>query len=156
MNLGLADYNQEETATVEACWEYPVVMAEDLGLKWKANSRFLDGHRSAVAEFLTYSEVTSEGETTYILTTERYECAGEFLARWIFDLRAWETRGGAFLWGELDWEDAPRLGFEESYVCREGSYLLVRQGDVVALVGCRGLDLTTAERLEVVRDRLGM
>mgnify|MGYP001042405790 FL=1 len=74
----------------------------------------------------------------------------------VFDLRANETRNGAFLWGELDWVDAPGLGFEESYSCREGSYLLLRQGNVVSLVGCSDLELTTPELLEVIRDRLGL
>lgn len=82
--------------------------------------------------------------------------SGEWLARWVFDLRARETRGGVFLWGELEWEPSPGLGFEESYVCWDGEYLLLRQGNIVALVGCRGLDLTTPERLDVVRERLGI
>lgn len=159
VDLGLSSYNHEETATVEACREWPVVMARDLGLRDSEDSRHLDGHHSPLMEFLSYSELTdgdTPEESLYILTTERYECAGEWLARWVFDLRAWETRGGAFLWGELEWEPAPGLGFEESYVCREGEYLLLRQDNIVALVGCRGLDLTGPERLAVIRARLGL
>lgn len=159
VDLGLSGYNHEATATVEACREWPVVMAADLGLRDSEDSRHLDGHRSPLMEFLSYSELT-DGDTPeaplYILTTERYGCAGEWLARRVFDLRAWETRGGAFLWGELEWEPAPGLGFEESYTCREGEYLLLRQDNIVALVGCRGLDLTTPERLAVIRTRLGL
>ena len=74
----------------------------------------------------------------------------------VFDQRARETREGTFLWGNLEWEDAPGLGFEESYVCQEGEYLLVRQGTTVALVGCRGLDITTPEQLTVIRARLSL
>ncbi len=159
VDLGWSHYNQEYTATVKACREWPVVMASALGLRDSEDSRHLEGHRSPLGEFLEYRELT-EGDgpedPLYILTTERYECAGEWLARWVFDLRARETRGGAFLWGELEWEPSPALGFEESYVCREGSYLLLRQDNVVVLVGCRGLDLTAPERLVVVRERLGI
>ena len=132
-------------------------MAADLGLRDSGDSRHLEGHRSPLGEFFSYSELTEGAgpeEPLYILTTERYTCAGEALARWVFDLRAWETRGGAFLWGELEWEEESGLGFEESYVCREGEYLLLRQDNTVALVGCRGLDLTTPERLEIIRERL--
>lgn len=159
VDLGWSSINGEYTATVEACREYPVVLASDLGLRDSEDSRYLDGHRTLLAEFLSYREIT-EGDgpeaPIYILTTERYDCAFEPLARLVFDLRANETRNGAFLWGELDWVDAPGLGFEESYSCREGSYLLLRQGNVVSLVGCSDLDLTTPELLEVIRDRLGL
>ncbi len=157
VDLDWSHYNQEYTATVEACREWPVVMAADLGLRDSGDSRHLEGHRSPLGEFFSYSELTEGAgpeEPLYILTTERYTCAGEALARWVFDLRAWETRGGAFLWGELEWEEESGLGFEESYVCREGEYLLLRQDNTVALVGCRGLDLTTPERLEIIRERL--
>lgn len=157
VDLRWSPINGENTATVEACRQWPVVMASDLGLRDSEDSRYLEGHRSPLAEFLKYSELT-DGNTPeaplYILTTERYECANETLARWVFALRARETRGGAFLWGELEWEEAPGLRFEESYVCREGDYLLLRQGKVVALVGCQGLDLTKPERLAVIQERL--
>lgn len=159
VDLGLSRFNHEATATVEACREWPVVLASDLGLPDSKDSRHLDGHRSLFVEVLNYSELTDGEEPAaplYILTTERYDCAFEPLARWAFDLRAWETRNGAFLWGELDWKEAPGLGFEESYVCRDGSYLLLRQGKVVALVGCSGVDLTTPENLQIVRTRLGL
>lgn len=159
VDLGWSAFNQEYTATVEACRQWPVVMASDLGLRDSEDSRDLEGHRSLQGAFLKYSELThgdSPEDPLYILTTERYECAGETLARWVFDLRARETRNGAFLWGELNWKPAPGLGFEESYTCREGEYLLLRQGNVVALVGCSGLDLTTPEHAAVVRDRLGI
>lgn len=159
VNLGLSSFNHEATATVEACREWPVVLASDLGLPDSGDSRHLDGRRSLLAEVLNYSELTDGEEPAaplYILTTERYDCAFESLARLVFDLRADETRKGAFLWGELEWEEAPGLGFEESYVCRDGDYLLLRQGKVVALVGCSGFDLTTPENLEIVRDRLDL
>lgn len=159
VDLALSGYNHEETATVEACREYPVVMAADLGLRNSEDSRYLDGHRSPLAEFLNYSEIsprTDPEAPLYILTTERYECVSESLARWIINIRRDETRKGAFLWGELDWQTAPDLGFEECYTCRENSYLLLRQGNVVALVGCAHLDLTTPERLPLIRARLGL
>ena len=77
------------------------------------------------------------------------ESISELLAQ-----RREETRNGSFLWGELEWEDAPGLGFDESCVCRGGSYLLFRQGRVVALVGCSGLDLTAPQHLAAVRSRV--
>lgn len=151
--------SSKDTATVEACQEYPVVTAQDLGFS-SGDSRHLTGKRSPLCRFYDYSEITDNGggpnDPVYILTTERYDSAFEPLARLVFDLRAWETRNGAFLWGELDWEEAPGLGFEESYVCRDGDYLLLRQGKVVALVGCSGVDLTTLENLQIVRTRLGL
>lgn len=159
VDLGLSSFNHEATATVDACREYPVILASDLGLPDSEDSRHLDGHRSLLAEVLNYSELTDGEEPAaplYILTTERYDCAFEPLAQLVFALRANETRNGAFLWGELDWEEAPALGFDEGYVCRDGNYLLLRQGKVVALVGCSGLDLTTPENLEIVCDRLDL
>lgn len=151
--------HQEYTASVEVCREYPVVLAADLELPSDQNDgRWLDGHRSLLSEYFDFREITgsSQDGTYHNLITERYECINEVLARWVFGQRARETRGGAFLWGELDWEDAPGLGFEECYTCREGSYLLLRQGNVAALVGCTGLDLTEAGHLSVVRTRLGL
>ena len=52
--------------------------------------------------------------------------------------------------------ETPSLGFEESYACRDGDYLLLRQGKVVVLVGCSGVDLTTLENLRIIRDRLDL
>ena len=149
----------ERTATTEACREYPVVMGTDLGLTFEENdSRWLEGHRSLLVEYLEYREITgsSQDGTHHILTTERYACANESLARWVMEQRRRETENGAFLWGELPWEATPGLGFEESYTCRDGSYLLIRQNNVVALVGCSGFNLTMPEHLAVVRTRLGL
>ena len=149
--------NGAYTATPEACREYPVVLGTDLDLTSDpSDGRWLEGHRSLLTEYLDYRESLGSGEEYRSLTTERYDCVSETLARWVFDRRARETRNGAFLWGELDWEPAPGLGFEESYVCREGEYLLVRQGRIVALVGCTGLDLREPEYLAVVRARIGL
>ncbi len=149
--------NGEYTATLDACREYPVVLGTDLGLiPDPTDGRWLEGHRSLLAERLDYRESTGSGEEYHSLTTERYACVNETLARWVFDQRARETRKGAFLWGELDWEPASGLGFEESYTCREGEYLLVRQGCTVALVGCWGVDLTQPEYLSIVHTRLDL
>ena len=148
---------QEYTATVDACREWPVVLSSDLGLSDSDDSRRLEGFGSILMEFLEYREI-ADGEgpeaPVYILTTERYDCASEGLARWTLAQRREETRNGSFLWGELEWEDAPGLGFDESCVCRGGSYLLFRQGRVVALVGCSGLDLTAPQHLAAVRSRV--
>jgi len=153
------EWYQEHTAATAVCREYPVVLSEDLGLDFEEDdSRWLEGRRSLLAEVLDWSEVvgsSAEGNH-HILTSQRYDCANEPLARWVLDQRRRETEKGAFLWGELPWEEAPELGFEEGYTCREGSYLLLRQDDIVALVGCTGLDLTTPENLAVVRERLGL
>ena len=151
--------SSKDTAAVETCQEYPVVMAQDLDFS-SGDSRHLTGKHSLLCRFYDYSEITDNGggpnDQIYILTTERYDCTFEPLARLVFDLRAWETQNGSFLWGELDWEETPGLGFEESYVCRDGDYLLLRQGQVVALVGCSGVDLTTPENLQVIRTRLDL
>lgn len=152
-------FNHEYTATVEACRDYPVILAADLGLPSNQNrGRWLNGHRSILAEYLEYRETigSSQDGTYHNLTTERYECLNEPLAQWVIDQRREETAEGAFLWGALDWEPAPGLGFTESYTCRENSYLLVRQDNVVALVGCTELDLTDPEYLAIVRARLDL
>ena len=134
-----------------------MVLSSDLGLPDSDDSRHLEGFGSILMEFLEYREI-ADGEDpeapVHILTTERYDCAGEGLARWTLAQRREETRNGSFLWGELEWEDAPGLGFDESCVCRGGSYLLFRQGRVVALVGCSGLDLTAPQPLAAVRSRV--
>lgn len=150
--------NETYTATVEACRAWPVVTANDLGLGDGGYSRHLDGHSSPLMEFLEYQELAQtagpEEPVYYRLTTERYDCATELLARWTLAQRHKETQNGYFLWGDLDWEPAPGLGFDESYTCRESTYLLLRQGRVVALVGCDGLDLTRPQALETVRARV--
>lgn len=160
VELRSSPFEAESSATVEACGAYPVVRGYDLGFPdtERGYSRYLTQKRSLLANCYDYSELLPQTESagTIILTTERYDCAGEALAQWLLNQRRRETAGGAFLWGELDWQEAPRLGFEESYTCQEGSYLLVRQGKVVALVGCSGTDLTTAEHLTIVRERLGL
>lgn len=154
-------FEEQKTATVKACQAHPVVMAYDLEISDDTEdsySRYLTLRRSFLCEYYNYSELvhsTDETEPPYNLTTERYECAFEFLSRWVFDQRAKETRN-YFLWGSLEWEETALPGFEESYACRDGNYLLLQQGKVVALVGCSGLDLTTPENLEIVCDRLDL
>lgn len=150
---------EENTATAEACRPYPVVMACDLGLddrEEKVSSRYLNGRRSVLMDSLDYSELLNgpEGET-YIITCQRYACRWEWLARWCAGQKREETRQGAFLWGELHWEEAALPGFDESYSCRDNGYLLLRAGKTVALVGCsQGVDLTAAEIQAMLWDRL--
>lgn len=145
----------EYSATVEACQKWPVLMASDLDLPAGERSRHLHGRRSVLVDFLEYQETASgEGSPLYILTTERYDCLSKHLAKLIIAQLWRETQNGAFPWGELDWEPAPGLGFDESYTCREGAYLLLRQGNVVALVGCTGLDLTSGQGLSTLRERV--
>ena len=149
--------NGEYTATVEACRAWPVVTASDLGLPDSEDSRRLEGSRSVFMDFLSYSELTGgEGPDSplHILTTERYDCLSGSLAKWVVSQRRKETQNGSFLWGDLDWEPAPGLGFDESYTCRDNTYLLFRQGKVAALVGCDGLDLTAPRNLDAVRARI--
>lgn len=161
VDLNWSPMYEGNTATVEACREYPVLLADDLGLivpsASQYNTRYLDGRRGLLADYLSYSELldyADEEGAFYTLTTERYDCAGIALARWVLDTRREETRKGSFLWGDLDWEPADLSGFEESYACRDNSYLLLRRGKVVALVGCSGVDLCEAENFAVVLERL--
>lgn len=147
----------ERTATTEACQSYPIVTALDLGVA-EPSYRDLDGRRSWLVDFLGYQEIAEEG----IVTTERYACTSQTLAQWVVSQRKKETgRQHGFTWGILDWQETPGLGFDESYTCREGSYLLLRQGNIVALVGCGEVDrpvrdLTTPESLTIIRTRLGL
>lgn len=157
VDLALSPYNDKYSATVEACQVWPVVMARDLDLPDSDDSRHLEGFRSVLMDFLEYREITDgQGPDTplHILTTERYDCAAETLAKWVIGWRREETRKGAFLWGGLEWEPvSDGLGFEECYACRGGSYLLFRQGKLVVLAGCSDVDLTTPEHLDTLRSR---
>lgn len=156
MDLAWTSFYPEYTATVEACRTYPVVMGEDLGLdSIGSDSRYLDGRRSVLADYLDYSEIV-EGPagSAHILTTERYDCVFSWLARWTAEVRVKETARGAFLWGSLQWTEAPELGFDQCWTAGDGAYLLLRQGRVTALVGCTGLDLTSPEILDMLWIRL--
>ncbi|MGM9606728.1 MAG: DUF2812 domain-containing protein [Oscillospiraceae bacterium] len=145
----------ESTATPELCQSYPVITAADLGLPSSKDSRYLDGRRSLLTDFLDYSEITPGTARSHILTTERYDCAGEALARLLFSLRREETANGQFTWGELDWgETTSDWGFDQVCTARDGSYLLLREDDIVVLVGAEGLDLTAPEYLDTLRQRL--
>lgn len=157
-------FEENKTATIAACQEYPVVMAYDLGLSedtFEDYSRYLNGHGSLLCRSYNYTELShGEDEEGYIhnLVTEYYDCAWELIARWAFDLRAAETRsnGISYFWRGQIWEDAPGLGFEECYINQDGTCLLLRQDKVVALVACTGVDLTTPENLAVIQQRLGL
>ncbi len=150
-------YSDHTTATVEACQKYPVVMAYDLGLPNQEDDyRHLIGRSSPLVDYTDYSELTesesTQGDLCYI-NTERYDCSFEFLAKWALQQRRRETENN-FIWGALEWEPANDLGFDESYICRNGSYLLFREGNIVALVGCSELDLTSSENLAIIRNRI--
>lgn len=149
-------YSEEYTATPELCQSYPVVTAADLGLAYSEDSRSLDGRRSLLVDFLDYSEIVpgAAGER-HILTTERYDCASESLARRMFSIRRDETANGQFLWGELDWgEVTSAWGFDQVCTVEAGSSLLLRKDNTVALVGAIGFDLTEPEHLEAIRQRV--
>lgn len=158
VGLSLSPLSGEDTATVETCREWPVVVSVDLGLPGDGFSRYLDGFRSPLMEYLDYDEITHDSEgVSHCLTTERYDCVNEGLAKWAINLRRDETRKGKFIWGELGWEKVetgPGLVFDECYAARDGSYLLFRQGKVVALVGCTELDLTTQQSVDAIRARI--
>ena len=150
-------YSDHTTATVETCQKYPVVMAYDLGLPNQEDDyRHLIGRSSPLVDYTDYSELTesesTQGDLCYI-NTERYDCSFEFLAKWALQQRRRETENN-FIWGALEWEPANDLGFDESYICRNGSYLLFREGNIVALVGCSELDLTSSENLAIIRNRI--
>lgn len=88
VDVAWSTYREEYTATPELCQSYPVVTAADLGLEYSQDSRYLDGRCSLLVDFLDYSEISpgAAGET-HILTTERYDCASESLARRMFSIR---------------------------------------------------------------------
>lgn len=150
-------YSDHTTATVEACQKYPVVMAYDLGLPNQEDDyRHLIGRSSPLVDYTDYSELTesesTQGDLCHI-NTERYDCSFEFLAKWALQQRRRETENN-FIWGALEWAPANDLGFDESYICRNGSYLLFREGNIMALVGCSELDLTSSENLAIIRNRI--
>lgn len=152
VDVAWSTIRDEYTATPELCQSYPVITAADLGLPYSEDSRYLDGRRALLAERLDYSEITDDPH--HILTTERYECASERVARWMFDARRGETaRGSGFLWGELEWgEVTSDYEFDQICFARDRSYLLAREDDVVVLVGASELDLT--DHLDTIRGRL--
>lgn len=145
VDVALDPFHEETSATPELCQSYPVITAADLGLEYSGNSRYLNGERSLLVDFLSYSEITDgENGATHILTTMRYECAGESLAEWAFSTRLRETaKGTDFIWGELDWGAVTSdCGFDQICFTRDHAYAMLRQGNTVALVGATGLDLT--------------
>lgn len=158
VDLSTNPFREEDTATVEACRAYPVVMARDLGLDdGEVQSRYLDGRRSALMDSLSYSELVDGPEGTLIITCRRYAYRWEWLASWCAGREREETGRGAFLWGELPWEETALPGFDESYVCRDNGYLLLRAGTAVALVGCsQGVDLTEPDIQAMLWDRLNL
>ncbi len=153
VDVAWTNFGEEYTATVELCQSYPVIIAPDLGLESSKDSRYLDGRKTLWVDWLDYSEITP-GATHHILTTERYKCVNEKLAKWFFDQRRKETANGSgFLWGKLAWkETSGEYGFDEICFAREGSYLLARDGDIVVLVGASELDLN--EHMDTIRERL--
>lgn len=157
VDAALDPFHEETSATAELCQSYPVITAADLGLEYSSDSRYLDGRRSLLADFLDYSEITDGSSgATHILTTMRYECASETLARQTFSARLRETaRGQDFLWGRLDWGEVTSAhGFDQICFTRDNSYLLLRQGNTVALVGATGFDLS--RHLDTLRARLSL
>ena len=71
--------------------------------------------------YLTSSEIVDgPAGSAHILTTERYDCVFSWLARWTAEVRVKETARGAFLWGSLQWTEAPELGFDQCWDCRDG------------------------------------
>lgn len=154
VDVAWSTYSDEYTATPELCQSYPVITAADLGLPYSENSRYLDGRRALLAERLEYSEITSNPH--HILTTERYECASETIAQWMFNARKDETAcGSGFLWGELEWGEVTSAhGFDQICFARSNSYLLAQEGDTVILVGASDLDLT--EYMDTILERLDL
>ena len=150
VDVAWSHFGNEYTATPELCQSYPVITAADLGLPYSEDSRYLDGRRALLAEKLDYSEITHP----HILTTERYQCANETVAQWMFDARRAETaRGSGFLWGKLEWgETASDYGFDRICFARDNSYLLAMEGDTVILVGASEIDLT--DHMDTVWERL--
>ncbi len=156
VDVAWSSFSQEYTAAPELCQSYRVVTAADLGLEPSADSRYLDGRCSLLVDRLDYSEIADGAAgAVHILTTERYDCASEALARRMFALRRTETAEGRFTWGALDWgETASAWGFDQVCTARDGSYLLLREGRTVALIGAAGFDLTEPEHLETIRQRV--
>ena len=155
VDIAWSSYSGEYTATPELCQSYPVITAADLGLEYSEDSRYLDGRRSLLVDFLDYSEIApGEAGVTHILTTERYDCANESLARLMFSARRDETFKGNFLWHDLAWgEVTSDWGFDQVCTARDGSYLLLQKDSIVILAGASGLDLTEPEHLETIRRR---
>lgn len=155
VDVAWSHFSDEYTATPELCQSYPVITAADLNLEYSDDSRYLDGRRALLAERLEYSEIApGEGGAHHILTTERYECASETIANWLFSARKNETAYGAgFIWGELNWSlTTSGYGFDQICFARDCSYLLLQKGTTVALVGASNLDLT--EYFDILQQRL--
>lgn len=148
-------YSEEYTATPELCQSYPVITAADLGLEYSEDSRYLNGKRSLLVDFLSYSEIADAPiGANHILVTERYECVSQRLAGWLFASRRAETAlRYNFTWRPLDWgEVTADYGFDRICFTANSDYLLALDGDTVILVGATGLDLN--EHIDTVRRRL--
>ena len=103
-------------------------------------------------------QMQAEGGYQYVYC-QRYTCMSEGYAALL--VRAIRAESGTYNYegyGLLDFQRAD-LGFDGSWTAREGSFLLVRQGRTVALVGVHVMgggapDLTEPETLAILRDRL--
>ena len=159
--LPLAGYSgRAVSAHRGALRERPLVMAEEVGLD-PAAVTYLSWEPvwSLQARGGRYMEqMQAEGGYQYVYC-QRYTCMSEGYAALL--VRAIRAESGTYNYegyGLLDFQRAD-LGFVGSWTAREGSFLLVRQGRTVALVGVHVMgggapDLTEPETLAILRDRL--
>lgn len=142
--------------------EHPLVMAEDVGLDdTKVGYLSDDPVFSPLVQGEKYMEEVETENGVDVVWCERYTCLTEWYAKVVThgllgDTARINYRGC----GIMNFRPA-RLGTDGGWSAREGSFLLLREGRTVALVGVQCLggdspDLTEPEQLQTILERLEM
>mgnify|MGYP006071309059 CR=1 FL=1 len=140
----------------------PLVMAEDVGLDGEAVDYLsYKPVLSPMVRGTRYLEEVDTGEGLVMVWCDRYTCATEWYAQ-LLTSALWKdsARSNYEGHGVLEFQMAD-LGTEEGWTARKGSFLLLREGQTVALVGVQDLrgdspDLTMPEQLQTILTRLDL
>ena len=121
--------------------ERPLAMAEEMGVDPNAVTYIREEPVwSLLVQGLRYHEDAREEEGYQFLSCDRYTCVSDGYASLLVRAIRWESgRSGYEAYGLLDFVPV-ELGLDESWSARDGSFLLLREGRTVALVGAHILD----------------
>lgn len=142
---------------------HPIVMAETLGQD-PAGVYYLSYRPvwSPQIQGERYVELLRTDEGYVQIYCSRFDCLTEFLAGVLTcTLRREAGESGDICGGVVDFSAAD-LGFDESWAAEDGSFLLLRQGTTVALVGMhttasnRTADLREPAHCAAAAERLGL
>lgn len=142
--------------------ERPLVMAEEMGVDPNAVTYISEEPVwSLLVQGVRYHEDAREEEGYQFLSCDRYTCVSDGYAALLARAIRWESgHSGYGAYGLLDFVPV-ELGLDESWSARDGSFLLLREGRTVALVGAHILDggapdLTGERMWNAVLERLDL